>query len=326
MQETQHPLQELEEQILRSEIPEDANDSREDIVSKVTKDMKKSIKSNPQNAAIVAIIAVTAIISTILLSNIISILSKNPQQQTESGESAATINGFEALVLEEEEESSMQSMDSIQQENIEQHTAVTNSQGEPPADITATTQQVQAEQEAGNKYYASPSIQSANPEDSLIQIGENIYKIPVNLRDLEAGGIHLITLGTKPPSEDVMLSPGKRDGYIQFGDERYRVKVSNGQECVYHDLTVVGITVENVSSASVYTFGGITIGSEEASIPASITTTIETDFAKTHTFYYYGTLTENSMFNKSGKRTSIISRNSTGKVDRIEVFNDATMN
>ncbi len=323
--ETENHMRQLEEQILSSEIPEDRNDSREDTLSKVTKNIKKSISNPPKKSSIIMItvITITLIISIVLLSSILSILSKPSQTPVETG---ADINGFNALV----EEESLTTPSDLNQ--TEYNYTSNNTQQNENTDLSETTIPVTTEDssiqesEAINKYYASPSIQSANPEDSLIQIAENIYKIPVSLKDLEADGIHLITLGSKPPSEDALLSPGKRDGYIQCGDERYRVKVYNGQESTYHDLTVIGITVENVESASVYLFGGITIGTQEASIPASAATKIEIDYAKTHTFYYYGTLTENSIFNKSGKCISIITSTKTGQVDKLEVYNDATMN
>lgn len=334
----QEKMRQLEEQILKSEIPED--ELNQSAVSKITKDIKKEVKASPQKAIGIGVIATTAVISLILLCNILSIVSQKPTLPQGNSEEAEIINGFDALAAEEQSNGQQVPPQSAQmplegtQEGAAQESASNiesgqnkpyTEQGNLVTESPTNAETVKTEEPDLNKYFASPAIQTAFPEDSLIQIGESIYKIPVNLRELEANGINLITLGSAPPSEDVMLSPAQRDGYVQFGQERYRVKLSNGQECTYHDLQIVGINIENVKSASVYVFGGLTIGSEEASIPQQTATLIEMDFAKTHTFHYFGQLTEKTMWNTSGKRTAIITNNQTGKVDRIEVFNNSTM-
>lgn len=334
-------MRRLEEEILNSEIPEDKNYQGQINASTIAKNIKKKAKSHPQKAIGVGIVAITLIISVILLCNIIAITSKKPQQIGTTEQEPSAISGFDELIQSEQNSNvqdtqipaTNQIQDTLPQEPIPD-TADTTQDTQEAQNIPLETVNDQNSTDNNiaddytepqtNKYFASQAIQSAAPEDSLVQIGETIYKIPVSLRELEENGIHLITLGTAPPSEDVMLSPSQRNGYIQFEQERYRVKLYNGQECNYHDLQVVGLYAENMNSASIYIFGGLTIGSEEASIPQQAATLIEMDYAKTHTFHYFGKLTEKTVWKTSGKRTSVITNNQTGKVDRIELFNDNT--
>ena len=288
----------LEDSILASDIPEDTGYGKNPVLSNVS----STIKKNPGKSIYIFMIVIIVVIIIGLLIAIISMLNT---PQNNYGQQDA-MNGFDALITKQEQESSIP----------KQPSEDTNTIGEVKTGVEVSL----------NPYFVSPAIESASPSDSLIQIGEQVYKLPVSLREFEQHGIRLVTLGSQPPSEDVKLSAGQRNGYIQFNDERYIVTLKNGIECNYHDLTVVGITIKDVDRANVYAFGGLTIGSEEASIPVQTADSMGTDApANTHTYYYYGSFTENTISTKSGKRTAIVTDNTTGKIDQIDIFDDGTV-
>lgn len=290
----------LEDSILASDIPEDTGYGKNPVLSNVS----STIKKNPGKSLYAITIVIVVIIIIGLLIAIISML--NTPQNSYMQQSTMTMNGFDALITKQEQELS----------TPKQPSEDSDSTGEVKTDVETSL----------NPYFVSPAIESASPYDSLIQIGEQVYKLPVSLKEFEQHDISLVTLGSQPPSENVKLSAGQRNGYIQFNDERYIVTLKNGIECNYHDLTVIGITIKDIDRANVYAFGGLAIGSEEAAIPVQTADSMGTDApANTHTYYYYGSFTETTSLTKSGKRTAIVTDNTTGKIDQIDIFDDGTV-
>lgn len=303
-------LRELEEKMLNSAIPEDENDSRKSAAANISKKIKRHAQSNPKAFFTKSIIIFGCVVVLLLLIVIISTINRQIQRQQApfrhidaSETQAPVMEGFSYLMEAQTE--------SMEGEAAPDNTATNQSTAETVSTAPRT-----------NNYYVSPSIVSAAPTDSLIQIGERVYKLPISVRTLEENGIALITLGSQPPAEDVILAPQMRNGCIQFGNYRYTVILKNGTDCTYHDLTVCSIQANEEGSA-VYVFSGVTIGSEEASIPQGADR-IEQDFAKINTFYYWGSLNK-ELYNTSGRCTAIVVSNNTGKVIEVSVFNDATV-
>lgn len=298
-------LRKMEEQLLNSPIPEDESDARDTVATNISRKVKNQAKENPKSFILKILIGLGCVIILILVISIINLLNSGENTQEEQ---VSTIEGFDYL----KETQTEKTADVSQQ--LTENTVTENA--------TDTTEM--ASTMASNKYFLSPSMKSALVTDSLFQLGEKVYKLPVSMRELEESGIALVTLGSQPPAEDAYLSAGLRDGYIQFGSERYQVSLKNGTDCTYHDLTVVSIQAETDPGCSFYAFGGLTMGSEEASIPQGADR-IETDAPfNTHTFYYFGELT-GGYNEKSGRQTVVVTDNSTGKIVRITIFNDATV-
>lgn len=136
-------------------------------------------------------------------------------------------------------------------------------------------------------YYPTQSIQSAFPEDSLVQIGSKVYQLPVAVSVLEADGIRVEQVGAKVPKEDVLLDQMERSGIISIDGNRYTVDFINKQPCSYHELYVVGILDEGKNDAVLYGFSGIHVGSSEALLPDNWTDFKINDLAALN-YYCYG--------------------------------------
>ena len=167
-------------------------------------------------------------------------------------------------------------------------------------------------------------MEVASPQDSMIQIGSSAYKIPVELNKLEENGISLVMLGTQPPNDQDIFDAVSRDGFLQFEGQRYQFMLKYVRSCTFHELSLIAININEPSS--IYVFGGLTVGSEEAAIPADLASKIETDAPfKVKTYYKFGELTKNDFTGKNGKQTVITTSNQTGKIESIEIFNDGTV-
>lgn len=158
---------------------------------------------------------------------------------------------------------------------------------------SAQTQEVaardeSAEEEIKGEYFATPSIQSAFPEDYLVQIGSTVFQLPIRVSELEVYGIRLTKLGNKVPDESVVLAPGLRSGYITLDRYQYIVAVTNSVDCSYKDLYVTAVYVaENkTDTTGFYAFGGICIGTEETLLPPNHTEFKVNDFAAVNTYIY----------------------------------------
>lgn len=136
-------------------------------------------------------------------------------------------------------------------------------------------------------YYPLQSIQSAFPEDSLVQIGSKVYKLPVTVSALEADGVRVEQIGAKVPKEDVLLDHMERSGIISIDGNRYTVDFINSYPCSYHELYVVGILDEGINDAVLYGFSGIHVGSSEALLPDGWTDFKINDLAALN-YYCYG--------------------------------------
>lgn len=294
----------LEDAMLASEMPEDAQ--AVSVSQKMKKSLRKGIGAVRRASIYAKLIMTMLVVITILLFGIlitqvkISDKSSNAEDQQQEA-----INGFDALVIENKQSQ------------------------EKDADIINDDQQKSGSdsddaEESNNPYYICPEMEVASPQDSMIQIGSSAYKIPVELNKLEENGISLVMLGTQPPNDQDILDAGTRDGYLQFEGQRYQVTLKNGTPCTYHELTVIAINIDEPSS--IYVFGGLTVGSEEAAIPADLASKIETDAPfKVKTYYKFGELTKNDFTGKNGKQTVITTSNRTGKIESIEIFNDGTV-
>ena len=326
-------MRKLEDWILNSSIPEDENDSRETTASNIKKKLKRYSQSkgkdSDKNKMLIPIAVIggtvilcltVAIVST--LNNSSTPVQRNGLQNTQNEQN--TMEGFNYLKETQIEHS----------ENTQEYTAEqlpTQETTKQPTNISyetnTTTEQIGVEKQETsppptNNYFLSPAMSSAVPTDSLVQIGDKVFKLPVSLRELEESGVVLITLGQTPPGEEDILHPQMRNGTIQHENKRYRVTLKNGAECTYHDLTVCEITAQEEGS-SMYIFNGITIGTEEAFIPQGADR-IEQDFAKINTFYYWGNLNK-QLYNTTGRCTKVVVSNATGKVVEVSVFDDATV-
>lgn len=317
--------QKLEEMLLNSSIPEDENVMRGSAASDMGRKIAKKTKENPKMALyIIGGIAVTFIIF-LLFFKIIGILnsgSSNNLPADSQQQPTPALEGFNYLATEqreglEEKGEVFSETAALPEEEVlyEENAAEQEVVAQEPAAAEESTQATIT------SYYPHPSITSALPQDSLVQIGDMVYKLPLSMRELEENGIVLVTLGSQPPSEDAMLYPQMRNGYIQYNNKRYFVTLKNGMECTYHDLQVCQIG-SNDESADMYIFGEITIGSEEASIPQGADKITE-DMMGVNTFYCWGTL-DRQLYNTSGRYTEIVVNNQSGKVTEISVFNDAT--
>ena len=190
-------------------------------------------------------------------------------------------------------------------EGFDYFAAVQEKEGESGKDtLTAEEVAEPEEEQAGQQeesavsavYYPTQSIMSAFPEDSLVQIGSKVYKLPVSVSDLEADGIHVDQVGAKIPKEDVILDQKDRSGIISIDGNRYNVDFMNTQPCSYHDLYVAGITDEGKSDALLYGFAGIHVGSSEALLPDTWTDFEINDLSALN-YYCYG---EKEEFGKAG--------------------------
>lgn len=157
-------------------------------------------------------------------------------------------------------------------------------------ELTETTEEPVKQQEekmVTAAYYPTQSIQSAFPEDSLVQIGSKVYQLPVAVSVLEADGIHVEQVGAKVPKEDVLLNQMERSGIISVDGNRYTVDFINKQPCSYHELYVAGILDEGKNDAVLYAFSGIHVGSSEALLPDNWTDFKINDLAALN-YYCYG--------------------------------------
>lgn len=221
----------------------------------------------------------------------------------------------------------MQSANQNNQNNLGDFEILQNSQVQQVSVNEIPTQQTEAlaYDATLNPYYLSASLASSKPEDTLFQVGDVVYNLPLKLNELESNGITLITLGNQPPADNITLDAGTRNGFIQFGEERYEVTLKNGSPCNYHELTLVGIRVNCKPGCSFYAFSGFTIGSEEASIPMQSVVEMSTDKPfSTHTYYQWGNV-ENYNQNHTGKYICLSSDNTYGKIDEIFIYDDATI-
>ena len=292
----------LEDAMLASEMPEDAQ--AVSVSQKMKKSLRKGIGAVRRASIYAKLIMTMLVVITILLFGILITQVKiSDKSSSAEDQQQEAINGFDALVIENKQSQ------------------------EKDADIINDDQQKSGSdsddgaEESNNPYYICPEMEVASPQDSMIQIGSSAYKIPV---ELEENGISLVMLGTQPPNDQDVLDAGTRDGYLQFEGQRYQVTLKNGAPCTYHELTVIAINIDEPSS--IYAFGGLTVGSEEAAIPADLASKIETDAPfKVKTYYKFGELTKNDFTRKNGKQTVITTSNRTGKIESIEIFNDGTV-
>lgn len=175
---------------------------------------------------------------------------------------------------------------------------------------------------AAGTYYTSPIVSSAGVSDIVFQIGEHVYTLPSRVSEFEENGMKLITLGSLTPDENAMLDPKQRDGYLQYQNERYYVRLSNGDLCNYHDLKVIAIVADTTSQS--FVCGGETkIGTEEAEIASDFSSISYNELTK-QTFYSFGSLEGEALFNNlTGKKVELTTKG--GKVVKIYLFNDGTV-
>ncbi len=177
-----------------------------------------------------------------------------------------------------------------------------------------------------NAYFVTPQIENAYIIDSMVQLKNKTYKLPVSLSTLEEDGISLVVLGVQPPDESVVLEPNYRNGFIQVDAERYSVYLKNGADCMYHDLTVYGIYVDGESGdagKAFYSASGLTIGSPEAAI-AKDADKIEQDMTGEHTYYSFGTAEKVGMSEAyHGKTTQYTTKD--GIITAIWVLDDGSV-
>ncbi len=186
-------------------------------------------------------------------------------------------------------------------EGFDYFAAVQEKEGESGKDTLKAEEVTEPEEEQAESavsavYYPTQSIMFAFPEDSLVQIGSKVYKLPVSVSVLEADGIHVDQVGAKIPKEDVMLDQMERSGIISIDGNRYIVDFMNKQPCSYHDLYVAGITDEGKNDALLYGFAGIHVGSSEALLPDTWTDFKINDISALN-YYCYG---EKEGFGKEG--------------------------
>lgn len=175
---------------------------------------------------------------------------------------------------------------------------------------------------ATGTYYTSPIVSSAGVSDIVFQIGEHVYTLPSRVSEFEENGMKLITLGSLTPDENAMLDPKQRDGYLQYQNERYYVRLSNGELCNYHDLKVIAIIADTTSNSFVCG-GGTKIGTEEAEIASDFSSISYNELTK-QTFYSFGSLEGEALFNNlTGKKVELTTKG--GKIVKIYLFNDGTV-
>ena len=288
MQKKEYTLEELEKKLISTDYPDDDNYGNGDN-KKLGKKIRKKIKERPKRYMLYAVSVCLGIFIIIIAAMTVNLLTK---PVTAKDDNTMALDGFNYLV----EQGSKETGD------------------ESASDITESNGQ--------SGYFLSPSIKQAAVTDSLVQIGEKVYKLPVSMSDMEKDGISLIILGSQPPSEDAVLDPQMRNGYIQFGNYRFEVTLKNGEACNYHDLRVCGISTEEQGSP-MYVAKGITIGSEEASLPDA-PDNISQDAFNVTTYYTWGSVTD-TLYNMTGRRLYIAVDVGSGKVGKISVFDDGTI-
>ena len=288
MQKKEYTLEELEKKLISTDYPDDDNYGNGDN-KKLGKKIRKKIKERPKRYMLYAVSVCLGIFIIIIAAMTVNLLTK---PVTTKDDNTMALDGFNYLV----EQGSKETGD------------------ESASDITESNGQ--------SGYFLSPNIKQAAVTDSLVQIGEKVYKLPVSMSDMEKDGISLIILGSQPPSEDAVLDPQMRNGYIQFGNYRFEVTLKNGEACNYHDLRVCGISTEEQGSP-MYVAKGITIGSEEASLPDA-PDNISQDAFNVTTYYTWGSVTD-TLYNITGRRLYIAVDVDSGKVGKISVFDDGTI-
>lgn len=288
MQKKEYTLEELEKKLLSTDYPDDDNYGNGDNKN-LGKKIRKKIKERPKRYALYAVSTCLGIFIIIIAVMIANLLTK---PVTTKDDNTAALDGFDYLMEQGSKETGEESV----------------------SDATESNGQ------AG--YFLSPNIKQATVSDSLVQIGEKVYKLPVSISEMEKDGISLIILGSQPPSEEAVLDPQMRNGYIQFGNYRFEVTLKNGEACNYHDLRVCGISSEEQGS-SIYVAKGITVGSEEASLPDA-PDNISQDALNSTTYYTWGSVTD-TPYNITGRRLYIAVDVGSGKVGKISVFDDGTI-
>lgn len=285
----QEDLTRLENRLLHSSYPDEDNYNNGERKT-IGKKMKKAA-AHPRRYIFYAVNVLCGAGIVILLILIVNMLNSPPQQESGADEA---LDGFDNLIAYEKDEAA------------------------PAASKEAESE----DKQTATGYFVNPLLEGASAYESIFQLGEKAYKLPVAINQLEADGAVLITLGSQPPAEDVILNPQMRSGYLQFENYRFYVTVKNGYDCTYHDLTVVEIVAEE-SGCPFYTIGGLTIGSQEAAIPQTAER-IEQDILQTNTYYYWGSI-DNAIYNITGRRLIIGVSNETGQICKVSVFDDGSM-
>lgn len=235
--------------------------NKKDLSAKANKKIRKMLRRTPKNVWKIAFALVVLIIGVAVFSTVLS--GKNEPEEERGLE---VLEGFNYLVQKQEGASGANTM-SEEDEAIADYGS--------SEDVTAG-------------YFPTPSIQSAFPEDSLIQIGGMVYKLPVKVSDMEQSGIKLIVVGNKEPEEGYMFNPMERSGYISLDGNKYMVRLTNNQQCTYHDMYIMAVRVEEGSedATGFYAFGGITLGTQESLLPSDYTEMKVNDFAAINTYVY----------------------------------------
>ncbi len=178
-------------------------------------------------------------------------------------------------------------------------------------------------EELSGTFFVSNIIKSTDPVSATFQLGDVIYTLPVSISEFEQNGIRLITLGTLTPTDGEVLPPRQRDGYIQYLNERYYVRLANGADCDYHGLSVIGIRADDPNQSFIAS-GGYRIGDEEALISQLPGASVYYDKLNKDTIYSFGSTEGSSLMgNTTGRKVEYMMVD--GKVKKIYLFSDGTV-
>ncbi len=336
--------EELESWVLSTPVPLDI-DNELSIVDAV----KKKVKANPKRLIPIIGGVVVLLLIIIIGYSAISSMNKhsNPQgtgQLTQDNTYISTENNpFSGIdTLKEQQDGQMASQspavseqegtlgdmkDTLQQGDatqIDNAQQPTESTGDVPisAEISENEETQEEISVTQGAYYLNPTMEKVTVYDSCIQLNDTVFKLPVYVNQFEEKGINLVLLGVQPPDAGVTLSPAYRNGYIQAGNERYLVYLKNSLDCTYSDLLVYGIKAEGEANFF-YTAGGLSVGSEEASLPTNPTTMEETGLDK-RMFYKYGSVEKADLMGDAwtGKMAQFVCKG--GKVESITIIDDGT--